>query len=70
MKLGAYTACVQDRTLGEVLELLRDMGLDSIEVNSGGFIPAPHIPVDSLMASDRARKEYLAQIADAGLELT
>jgi sugar phosphate isomerase/epimerase len=70
MKLGAYTACVQDRTLSEVLELLRDMGLDSIEVNAGGFIPAPHIPVDALMASDRARREYLAEIADAGLELT
>ncbi|MBJ7599097.1 MAG: sugar phosphate isomerase [Candidatus Nephthysia bennettiae] len=70
MKLGAYTACLQDRTLGEALEVLRGMGLESIEVNSGGFIPAPHIHVDALMASDRARGEYLAQMADAGLELT
>src|SRR5690348_1553199 len=70
MKLGAYTACVQDRTLNEVLDLLRNMGLESIEVNSGGFIPAPHIHVDALMVSEQARKEYLAQISDAGLELT
>jgi sugar phosphate isomerase/epimerase len=70
MKLGAYTACLHDKTLSEVLELLRSMGLESIEVNAGGFIPAPHIHVDALLASDRARKDYLAQIADSGVELT
>lgn len=70
MKIGAYTACLHDKTLSEALELLRDMGLTSIEVNTGGFIPAPHIPVDALMASDRAVKEYLAEIADSGIELT
>jgi sugar phosphate isomerase/epimerase len=70
MKLGAYTACLHDKTLSEVLELLRGMGLESIEVNAGGFIPAPHIHVDALLASDRARKDYLAQIADSGVELT
>jgi sugar phosphate isomerase/epimerase len=70
VKIGAYTACLQDRTLAEALELLRGLGLESIEVNAGGFIPAPHIPVDALLASARARNEYLAQIADSGLELT
>lgn len=70
MKLGAYTACVHDRTLSEVLELLNELGLTSLEVNSGGFIPAPHIPVDLLLSSARARKEYLAQIEGAGIELT
>jgi sugar phosphate isomerase/epimerase len=70
VKLGAYTACIHDLTLTEALNLLRGMGLTSIEVNAGGFIPAPHIPVDALLASDRARREYLAQIADSGIELT
>ncbi|HEX9354200.1 MAG TPA: hypothetical protein VF933_10355 [Streptosporangiaceae bacterium] len=70
MKLGAYTACLHDKTLAEALEILAGLGLQSIELNAGGFIPAPHVPVDALLASARARREYLAQIADSGLELT
>ncbi len=70
MKLGAYTACLHDRSLAEVLGLLPGLGLSAIEVNSGGFIPAPHCPVDALLASSTARRDYLDQIAAAGLTLT
>jgi sugar phosphate isomerase/epimerase len=70
MKFGAYTACLHGRTLDDVLALLAELGLDSIEVNAGGFIPAPHIHVDALLAGERARTEYLAQIADCGIALT
>lgn len=70
MKLGAYTACLHDKTLVEAMDILTGMGLNSLEVNAGGFLPAPHIPVDSLLASATARREYLALIADHGMELT
>jgi sugar phosphate isomerase/epimerase len=42
MKLGAYTACLHDRSLDEVLEILPGMGLTSIEVNAGGFVGRAH----------------------------
>lgn len=70
MKFGAYTACLHDRSLPEALEALAGLGLTSAEVNAGGFIPAPHCPVDSLLASARAREEYLNVFADTGMELT
>lgn len=70
MKLGAYTACLHGKTLTETLEILAGLGLESVEVNAGGFLPAPHIPVDALLSSARARQEYLARFAEAGLELT
>ncbi|GAA1461281.1 sugar phosphate isomerase/epimerase family protein [Williamsia maris] len=70
MKLGVYTACLHDKTLDEALATIAELGLTSIEVNSGGFIDAPHIHVDSLLQNATARREYLARIADAGLELT
>ena len=46
MKLGAYTACLHDKPLAEALHTLRDLGLDSAEINSGGFLPAPHLPIE------------------------
>lgn len=70
MKLGAYTACLHDLPLPAALKTLADLGLTSAEVNSGGFLPSPHLPVDELLASADARSEYLGQYADAGIELT
>ena len=38
MKLGAYTAVLHDKPLPEALAILREMGLESAEINSGGFL--------------------------------
>ena len=54
MKLGAYTACLHDKTLEETLTILRDLGLNSVEINSGGFIGTPHLPVEELLESAEA----------------
>ena len=70
MQLGAYTACLHDKPLEEALALLRDLGLTSAEVNSGGFLPAPHLPAAQLRTSAGAREDYLRQYADAGITLT
>jgi sugar phosphate isomerase/epimerase len=70
MKLGAYTACLHDRPLPETLKILGELGLTSAEINSGGFIGTPHLPVDQLMTSPGAREDYLGQFAAAGITLT
>lgn len=70
MKLGVYTACLPDKTLSECLDVVGGLGLQSIEVHAGGFLAAPHLPVDGLLASSRARRDYLAQISDRNITLT
>ena len=70
MKLGAYTACLHDLPLGETLRTLRDLGLDSAEINSGGFLPAVHLPVEEVQSSKDAREDYLGAFAEAGVTLT
>lgn len=70
MKLGAYTACLHDRSLSETLTILQDFGLDSAEINAGGFIGAPHLPIERLRSSADARDEYLGEFAEAGIALT
>ncbi|MFD7080019.1 sugar phosphate isomerase/epimerase family protein [Streptomyces sp. NPDC059918] len=70
MKLGVYTACLHDRTLSESLEVLHRLGLNGIELNAGGFMSAPHLHVDALLASERARRSFLAELSDAAVELT
>jgi sugar phosphate isomerase/epimerase len=70
MKLGAYTACLHDKPVAEALATLRGLGLDSAEINSGGFLPAVHLPIEHVRASRDARDEYLGLFSTAGLTLT
>jgi len=70
MKLGAYTACLHDRTLADALDILAGLGLTSVEVNAGGFIGTPHLPVEDLLADPSGAEAYLAQYAQRGLTLT
>lgn len=70
MKLGIYTASLHDMTLPEALDVIAGLGLEGAEINSGGFLPAPHIPIDDLLESETSRSEYLGLYADAGVELT
>jgi sugar phosphate isomerase/epimerase len=70
MKLGAYTACLHDKPISEALEILRDLGLDSAEINSGGFLPAPHLPIEDVRSSQEARDEYLELFSSAEVTLT
>jgi sugar phosphate isomerase/epimerase len=70
MKLGAYTACLHDKPVTEALRVLSDLGLDSAEINSGGFLPSPHLPIGRLRASRDAREEYLGLFAAEGVTLT
>ena len=59
MKLGVYTACLHDKSLPEALQVIRDLGLESAEINSGGFLDAPHLPIENIRTSKDAREEYL-----------
>jgi sugar phosphate isomerase/epimerase len=70
MKLGVYTACLHDKPLAEALRVIRDLGLESAEINSGGFLPAVHLPIADIKASKDAREEYLGTFEEAGVALT
>jgi sugar phosphate isomerase/epimerase len=70
VKLGAYTACLHDKPLAEALQVLRELGLDSAEINSGGFLPPVHLPIGRLRESPSAREEYLGLFDAAGITLT
>ena len=70
MYLGVYNACLGDKPLGEALDIIAGIGMTSVEINSGGFLPPIHLPVDELRASEDARQEYLGEFSSRGLTLT
>ena len=70
LKLGAYTACLHDKPVEEAVRTLRELGLDSAEINSGGFLPPVHLPVEQVRGSQDGRDEYLEIFASNGVTLT
>lgn len=70
MYIGIYNAALADKTLGEALDITAAMGLNSFEVNSGGFLPPIHLPVADLKASEQARQDYLGEFNSRGIALT
>jgi sugar phosphate isomerase/epimerase len=70
MKLGVYDAILHDRSLPEALEVIAGLGLQGIELNSGGFLPAAHIPTfDDILVSDTARDEFLGIFEGTGVSI-
>lgn len=68
MKLGVYNAILHDRSLPEAIEVVKNLGLTGIELNSGGFLPALHIPTfDDILASDTARDDFLGLFEGTGV---
>lgn len=70
MKFGVYNAILHDRSLPEALKVINDLGLDGLEVNTGGFLPAVHVPnIEEILTSDMARDDFLEIFANEGLEI-
>jgi sugar phosphate isomerase/epimerase len=70
MRLGVYNAILHDRALPEALKVIADLGLTGIEINSGGFLPAVHIPTfDDILVSDTARDDYLGIFEGTGVSI-
>ncbi|EME67248.1 hypothetical protein G352_01017 [Rhodococcus ruber BKS 20-38] len=70
MKLGVYNAILHDKSLPEALETIASLGLEGIEVNSGGFLPPVHIPVADLLSGSVAPAEYLKVFEETGVSIT
>ena len=66
MKLGIYTAVLHDRPLRESLDVIASLGLTGAEINAGGFLPSPHLPVDMLLSGALTPEKYLKPFAETG----
>jgi len=70
MKLGVYNAILHDRTLPEAIEVVSRLGLTGIELNTGGFLPAVHVPTfDDILSSDAARDDFLGIFEGTGVDI-
>ena len=69
MRFGVYNAVLHHLPLEEALDEVAALGLDGMEVNSGGFLPPTHLPLEEILRDDDAARRYLDAFQSRGLEI-
>ena len=52
-----------------MLDTAAELGIETLEITTGGYSSAPHLDLDKLLSSADARREYLHAIESRGLKL-
>ncbi|MEX3599718.1 sugar phosphate isomerase/epimerase family protein [Kocuria carniphila] len=69
MKLGVYNAILHNLPLEQALDAVADLGLDGVELNTGGFLPPVHVPVDEILENPGAAARFREAFSSRGLEI-
>lgn len=70
MKLGLLTVMFSDKPLKDVLDLIRPLGLQTVELGTGNYPGDAHCPLGEMLESKPKRDELLALLAGEGLEIS
>jgi sugar phosphate isomerase/epimerase len=67
MKLGVFTVLFQDKSLPEMLMAVRQLGLEAIEVGTGGYPGNNHCDAERLLADPQLLHTFKSSVEDSGL---
>jgi sugar phosphate isomerase/epimerase len=70
MKIGLLTDSLPDLAFDAMLDVAADLKIDRLEFACGNWSTAPHLALDDLLDSDRARRDFLAAIAGHGMSIS
>lgn len=69
MRLSICTDCLGGLPFERMLDKVREMGVEGVEMTVGGWSPAPHLRADELLADAGKRRAVLAALRDRGMEI-
>jgi len=70
MRIGLVTDGLADLPFDALLRTAADLGLETLEFGCGNWSSAPHLDLDGLLGSQRARDDFLGRIAGHGLAIS
>ena len=70
MKLGLYSDGLHDMLFSDALDWMAGTGIETVEVGTGNFSPAPHCDLNRLLGDEKARAEFKDAIESRGLTLS
>ena len=70
MKLGIFTPVFGKLTTAEMIAKVRSLGLQAVELGTGGWPGSDHLDLDALLQNSAKVREYRQMIQDAGLVIS
>lgn len=70
MKLGVFTVLLGQQKLADALSYLASLGVQVIELGTGGFPGTAHVPTAELLSDKTRLAEFRQTIKDSGLEIS
>src|SRR5207302_10363403 len=70
MKLGVLTALYADRPLEAVLDIVKEAGLDCVELGAGNYPGDAHLKAAELLESESSCNKLQQAIASRAVEVT
>jgi sugar phosphate isomerase/epimerase len=69
MKLSYVTDSLGHLSFEEMLDFVANLGIDTIEMTTGGWSPAPHLKLDELLENEQKRGEFLNSLEKRNIKL-
>lgn len=70
MKLGVFTVLLGQQKLSDALDYLARLGVQAVELGTGGYPGPAHAPAAELIKDAARLKEFKKTIADSGMEIS
>lgn len=67
--IGVFDVAYADLSLDETLDKISALGIEAIEVGTGGYPGSPHCPVDELLADSGKLKAWKKKFEDKNIRL-
>lgn len=70
MKLGVFTATLQEQPLAEALDIVQSLGVESVDFSTGGFGPKAHCDPEVLLTDPARLDRFREEVMGRGLEIS
>jgi sugar phosphate isomerase/epimerase len=70
LKLGVFTVLFAQKSFEEMLDYVKQSGLDAVEIGTGGYPGTDHCPIDELLEDEGKRNQYLDAVTSRGLTIS
>ncbi|WP_088103254.1 sugar phosphate isomerase/epimerase family protein [Halalkalibacter urbisdiaboli] len=70
MKLGVFTVLFSQKNFEDMLDTVKNAGVQAVEIGTGGYPGNAHCDIDRLLENEKLREDYLEQVTSRGLEIS